>query len=94
MDELEVRLTQTDYDIVDFLSELAGRVMTYAAVVRAIWGDTDASITSMLLVTMADIRRKLDCRPGRNTYILDELGVGYRMIDDDLQPLDPAQDTK
>ena len=83
VDGQEVRLTQTEYNIVAFLSEHAGRVMTYAAIVRAIWGDTDASSTKKLQVNMANIRKKLGSVPGRNTYILNELGVGYRMIDED-----------
>ena len=32
---------------------------------------------------MANIRKKLGSRPGSNAYILNELGVGYRMIDED-----------
>ena len=79
----EIDLTQTEYNIVAFLSEHAGRVMTYAAIVRAIWGDTDASSTKKLQVNMANIRKKLGSRPGSNAYILNELGVGYRMIDED-----------
>ena len=79
----EVRLTQTEYNIVAFLSQHAGRVMTYAAIVRAIWGDTDCGSTKKLQVNMANIRKKLGSVPGRNTYILNELGVGYRMIDED-----------
>ena len=41
VDEQEIKLTQTEYNIVAFLSQHAGRVMTYAAIVKAIWGDTD-----------------------------------------------------
>ena len=94
VDGQEVRLTQTEYNIVAFLSEHAGRVMTYAAIVRAIWGDTDASSTKKLQVNMANIRKKLGSRPGSNTYILNELGVGYRMIEEDTKPLEPAEETK
>ena len=83
VDGQEVRLTQTEYNIVAFLSQHAGRVMTYAAIVRAIWGDTDCGSTKKLQVNMANIRKKLGSVPGRNTYILNELGVGYRMIDED-----------
>lgn len=79
----EIKLTQTEYNIVAFLSEHAGRVMTYAAIVKAIWGDTDCGSTKKLQVNMANIRKKLGSRPGANTYILNELGVGYRMIDED-----------
>ena len=41
---------------------------------------------------MANIRKKLGSRPGSNSYILNELGVGYRMIDEDgdSKPLDLA----
>ena len=81
--EEEIKLTQTEYNIVAFLSEHAGRVMTYPAIVKAIWGDTDCGSTKKLQVNMANIRRKLGSRPGKNTYILNELGVGYRMIDED-----------
>ena len=88
----EIKLTQTEYNIVAFLSEHAGRVMTYAAIVRAIWGDTDCGSTKKLQVNMANIRKKLGSRPGSNNYILNELGVGYRMIDEDgdSKPLDFA----
>ena len=79
----EIKLTQIEYNIVAFLSEHAGRVMTYPAIVRAIWGDTDCGSTKKLQVNMANIRRKLGSRPGHNNYIMNELGVGYRMIDAD-----------
>ena len=83
VDEQEIKLTQTEYNIVAFLSQHAGRVMTYAAIVKAIWGDTDIGSTKKLQVNMANIRKKLGSRPGSNNYILNELGVGYRMIDED-----------
>lgn len=38
--------------------------------------------------------QKLGSRPGSNTYILNELGVGYRMIEEDAKPLEPAEETK
>ena len=94
VDGAEIKLTQTEYNIVAFLSEHAGRVMTYAAIVRAIWGDTDCGSTKKLQVNMANIRKKLGSRPGSNTYILNELGVGYRMIEEDAKPLEPAEETK
>ena len=87
----EVRLTQTEYNIVAFLSQHAGRVMTYAAIVRAIWGDTDVGSTKKLQVNMANIRKKLGSRPGSNPYILNELGVGYRMIDEDPESRQAAE---
>ena len=87
-----LRLTQTEYNIVAFLSQHAGRVMTYAAIVRAIWGDTDVGSTKKLQVNMANIRKKLGSRPGSNPYILNELGVGYRMIDEDPESRQTAEE--
>ena len=81
----EIKLTQTEYNIVALLSEHSGRVMTYAAIVRAIWGETDYGSTKKLQVNMANIRKKFGSKPGDNPYILNELGVGYRMIDEDTQ---------
>ena len=78
----EIRLTQTEYNIVTVLAHHAGRVMTYAAIIRAVWGSTDAGSIKKLQVNLANIRKKLGERPGDRRYISNELGVGYRMISD------------
>ncbi|MDY4104756.1 MAG: response regulator transcription factor, partial [Oscillospiraceae bacterium] len=75
----EVRLTQTEYNIVAFLSEHCGKVMTYSAIIRGVWGYPDAGSVKRLQVNMANIRKKLGARPGEESYIVNELGVGYRM---------------
>ncbi|MBE6951254.1 MAG: response regulator transcription factor [Ruminococcaceae bacterium] len=79
----EVRLTQTEYNIVTVLAHHAGRVMTYASIIRAVWGSTDEGSVKKLQVNLANIRKKLGERPGDRRYISNELGVGYRMISDD-----------
>ena len=79
----EIRLTQTEYNIVTVLAHHAGRVMTYSAIIRAVWGSTDDGSIKKLQVNMANIRKKLGERPGERRYISNELGVGYRMISDD-----------
>ena len=81
----DTKLSQTEYNIVAFLSEHSGRVMTYATIIKAIWGDTDSTSTKKLQVNMANIRKKFGSRLGENTYILNELGVGYRMIEEDSE---------
>ena len=75
----EVKLTQTEYNIVAFLSEHCGKVMTYSAIIRGVWGYPDAGSVKRLQVNMANIRKKLGARPGEESYIVNELGVGYRM---------------
>ena len=78
-----VRLTQTEYNILALLSRHTGKVLTYATIIRAIWGDhADSGSVKKLQVNMANIRKKLGTSPGENKYILNELGVGYRMQDE------------
>ena len=76
-----VHMTQTEFNILSFLSQHCGKVMTYSAVVSAIWGTMDDGSVKKLQVNMANIRKKLGCKPGENKYIINELGVGYRMLD-------------
>ena len=76
-----IHLTQTEYNILSYLSQHTGKVMTYSAIIRAIWGSMDDGSIKKLQVNMANIRKKLGCRPGDNRYFINELGVGYRMLD-------------
>ena len=78
----EIRLTQTEYNIVVLLAQHAGKVLTYAAIIREIWGVSDPGSIKKLQVNMANIRKKLGSRPGAEKYIENELGVGYRMAAD------------
>ena len=82
MGDMEVGLTQTEYHIVAFLSQYPGKVLTYASIIKAVWGYPDMGSVKKLQVNMANIRKKLGIRPGENRYIINELGVGYRMQDE------------
>ena len=63
------------------LSKNAGKVLTHDFIIREIWGlYTDESHT--LRVNMANIRRKIEINPGNPQYILTEMGVGYRMVEE------------
>lgn len=81
IEKQEIKLTQTEYKIVELLSIHTGSVLTYAEIIRKIWGYTDSGSTKKLQVNMANIRKKLGEKPGENKYIVNELGVGYRMKD-------------
>ena len=78
---VSVKLTQTEYNILAFLSEHTGQVLTYSTIISNIWGHLDEGSTKKLQVNMANIRKKLNSKPGDNRYIINELGVGYRMQD-------------
>ncbi len=75
----EIKLTQTEYNIVAFLSEHSGKMMTYSAIIKAIWGYPNEGSIKKLQVNMANIRRKFGAKPGEKSYISNELGVGYRI---------------
>ena len=77
----EIKLTQTEYNIVAFLSEHCGKVMTYSAIIKKIWGYPDDGSIKKLQVNMANIRKKFGYKLGETNYIVNELGVGYRMIE-------------
>ncbi|MBR6608384.1 MAG: response regulator transcription factor [Oscillospiraceae bacterium] len=76
----EIKLTQTEYNIVALLSENCGKMMTYASIIKAIWGSSvQEGSVKKLQVNMANIRKKFGSKPGEANYIINELGVGYRM---------------
>ena len=76
-----VHMTQIEYNILSLLSQQVGKVLTYSAIINAIWGTMDDGSVKKLQVNMANIRKKLGCTPGDTRYIVNELGVGYRMSD-------------
>ena len=78
----EIHLTQTEFNIMALLSAHFGKVLTYSMIIKEIWGYSDVGSTKKLQVNMANIRRKLDIKPGDDRYISNELGVGYRMHGD------------
>ena len=77
-----VHLTQTEYNILALLSQHTGKVLTYATIIRSVWGCMDDGSVKKLQVNMANIRKKLGCRPGDSRYVINELGVGYRIADE------------
>ncbi len=86
LDKKEIKLTQTEYNIVELLSVYAGRVLTYADIIKKIWGYSDHGSIKKLQVNVANIRKKFGETPGEYRYILNELGVGYRMdVENDIE---------
>ena len=79
----EIHLTQIEFKLVALLAGNAGKVLTYDYIIKKIWGPfSDAKDNQILRVNMANIRRKLEQNPADPKYIFTEVGVGYRMIDE------------
>ncbi len=83
VDGTEVHLTQVEYKIVALLARNAGRVMTYDAIISHVWGPYMDENNRILRVNMANIRRKLEKNPAEPQYIYTEIGVGYRMAEEE-----------
>lgn len=79
----EVHLTPTEYKLLVYLAQHAGRVLTHGAILRHVWGPTRENETQYLRVFVANLRRKIESEPATPRYLLTELGVGYRLAGDD-----------
>ncbi|MBS6398261.1 MAG: response regulator [Clostridiales bacterium] len=81
-DGQEIHLTQNEFKIVALLSQNCGKVMTYDRLIEHIWGPYSENDNTILRVNMANIRRKLEPNPAEPIYIFTEIGVGYRMAEE------------
>ena len=82
IDETEIHLTPIEFDILGILIKNHGKVMTHHQLVKQVWGQTAMeSDIQTLRVTMANLRRKIETNPAQPQYILTEIGIGYRFID-------------
>ncbi len=76
-----VHLTPTEYHLLRLLATNLGRVLTHSAILREIRGPGYAQDTQVLRSFIAQVRQKIEPRPGHPRYILTEPGVGYRMVE-------------
>src|ERR1700746_2252813 len=74
----EVRLTPTEWHLVEVLVRNAGRLVTQGALLREVWGPEYGTETNYLRVFMAHIRRKLEPDASEPRYFITEPGMGYR----------------
>ncbi|MGE5628757.1 MAG: response regulator [Solirubrobacterales bacterium] len=76
-----IHFTPIEYKIICLLSMHLGKVLTHDFIVKEVWGPYVNEVQA-LRVNMANIRRKLETNPAEPKYILTEVGVGYRMVDE------------
>jgi two-component system KDP operon response regulator KdpE len=79
VDNHEVQLTPTEYDILKLLVMHAGKVVTQPQILRQVWGPDRQDQAHLLRVNMSNLRRKLEADPTRPTHVITEPGVGYRL---------------
>ena len=75
----EITLTATEYELLRVLSLNAGRVVTYEALLRQVWGGRDAGDMDLIRNFVKKLRAKLGEDAANPTWIFNVRGVGYRM---------------
>ncbi len=79
LDDKEISLTPTEYDILRLLMQNAGKVITHHHLLRQVWGTAYESEIHLLRVNISNLRRKIEPDAARPTYLVTEAGVGYRL---------------
>ncbi|MDX6286616.1 MAG: two-component system, OmpR family, operon response regulator KdpE [Frankiales bacterium] len=74
----EVRLTPTEWHILEILVRHPGKLVSQQQLLREVWGPAYSTETNYLRVYIAQLRRKLEPLPSRPRYLLTATGLGYR----------------
>ncbi|HLY82073.1 MAG TPA: winged helix-turn-helix domain-containing protein, partial [Acidimicrobiales bacterium] len=74
----EVRMTPTQWHLVEVLVQNRGRLVTQRQLLHEVWGPAYSDETHYLRVFLAQIRRKLEPDPSRPRHFITEPGIGYR----------------
>ena len=73
-----VRLTPTEWGVLELLVRHRGKLVGQRELLRTVWGPSHSTETNYLRVYMAQLRRKLEPDPARPRYLITEAGMGYR----------------
>jgi len=76
----EIKLTPTEYEVLKYLAQQAGRVVTHRQLLLAIWGSNYQEESQYLRVYIGQLRHKIEADPSQPSYIITEPGVGYRLV--------------
>ena len=76
--ETDVRLTPTEWQLLDHLLRQPGKLLTQRALLHDVWGPQYTTETNYLRQYMARLRRKLETDPAHPRHLLTEPGMGYR----------------
>ena len=79
VEDQEISLTPTEYDLLRVLVKHPGRVLTHRQLLQKVWGNAYESEAHLLRVNMSNLRRKIEPDPTRPRFIITEPGVGYRL---------------
>ena len=78
--QAEIRLTPTEWHLLEILVRNAGNLLTQRQLLQQVWGPSYGTETNYLRVHIANLRRKLEPDPSRPRYLITEPGIGYRFM--------------
>jgi two-component system KDP operon response regulator KdpE len=81
--ETEIRLTPKEFELLLFLAQRPGRVLTHRAILKALWGPHAVDRPEQLRVLVAALRKKIEPDPARPRYVVTEPWVGFRFAEND-----------
>jgi two-component system KDP operon response regulator KdpE len=88
-----VHLTRKEFDILHCLMSRAGRVITYAKLLTAVWGADCREEVEYLRTFVRQLRKKIEDDPSNPVYLLTDVYVGYRFADAQLFMEEAAGET-
>lgn len=82
LDGVELHMTPLEYNLLALFFKNVGKVLTTGYIIKEIWGVGYGTDTQALRALMAGLRRKIEKVPATPRYIITEIGVGYRLVDE------------
>jgi two-component system KDP operon response regulator KdpE len=79
LDEVEVKLTPTEFSLLQVMAREAGRVITHRQLLRQVWGPAFMEDVQYLRVFMKQLRQKIERDPTKPQILVTTPGVGYRL---------------
>jgi len=79
---VDVHLTPIEYRLLGALARHPGKVLTQRQLLREVWGAAHVESPHYLRIYMRALRNKIEPEPARPRYLLTEIGVGYRLVDE------------
>lgn len=82
LDGNPLHVTPLEYNLLTLFFKNIGKVLTTQFILKQIYGLSYGTDTQALRALMAGLRRKIEPIPAKPRYILTEIGVGYRLVDE------------
>ncbi|MEG1945805.1 MAG: response regulator [Lachnospiraceae bacterium] len=81
LENQEIHLTPLEYNLLLLLVKNHGKVLTHSQIIKDVWGYPENGDAKSIRVCMASLRRKIEKDTSHPHFILTEIGIGYRFMD-------------